>query len=101
MPSSTLHAADSKSKKKKAAKTLEPAVVASKDSSALNSPRNGPEEGADFASAEKEHIREVQKYYLVLSVSLLFANNYITGISATSQKNSYVPHFTLYWCSCG
>jgi hypothetical protein len=61
MPSSTLHNADSKSKKKKAAKTLEPAVVASKDSSALNSPRNGPEEGADFAAAEKEHIRETQK----------------------------------------
>jgi hypothetical protein len=60
MPSSTLHAADSKSKKKKAAKTLEPAAAASKDSSALNSPRNGPEEGAD--AAEKEHIRETQKF---------------------------------------
>jgi hypothetical protein len=74
MASSTLQnianqprAAESKSKKKKAAKALEPAAVASKDSSALNSPRNGPEEGAELAAGEKEHIREVQKYCVVRS----------------------------------
>ena len=54
-------ATESKNKKKKgAAKNLEaPPVPASKDSSALNSPRNGPEDTAE--TGEKEHIREVLK----------------------------------------
>ena len=54
---------ESKNKKKKgAAKNLEaPLASASKDSSALNSPRNGPEDTGE-ASGEKEHVREVLKY---------------------------------------
>ena len=56
-------ATESKNKKKKgSAKTLEaPPTSASKDSSALNSPRNGPEDTGE-ASGEKEHVREVLKY---------------------------------------
>jgi hypothetical protein len=52
---------EAKNKKKKAGKTLEaPVVGASKDSSALNSPRNGTEEAPE-GSGEKEHIRETLK----------------------------------------
>jgi hypothetical protein len=53
---------ESKNKKKKGtAKTLEaPPVSASKDSSALNSPRNGPEDATE-SGGEKEHIRDVLK----------------------------------------
>jgi hypothetical protein len=56
-------AGDSKNKKKKATvKNLEaPPVSGSKDSSALNSPRNGPDDSAE-GSGEKPHIREVMKY---------------------------------------
>jgi hypothetical protein len=89
MPSSTLQAADSKSKKKKAAaaKTLEPAVVASKDSSALNSPRNGPEDGAaELASTEKEHIRETQKYVLDATAVLLTSNLHPRHIRNITKK---------------
>jgi hypothetical protein len=55
-------ATESKNKKKKGpAKNLEaPPASGSKDSSALNSPRNGPEDAAEV-SGEKEHIREVLK----------------------------------------
>jgi hypothetical protein len=51
-----------KSKKKKAVKNLDAPHAASKDSSALPSPRNGAvqlEEAAD--AGEKEHIREISK----------------------------------------
>jgi hypothetical protein len=97
MPSSTLHAADSKSKKKKAAaaKTLEPAVVASKDSSALNSPRNGPEEGAvELASTEKEHIRETQKYVLH-ATSVLLTSNLLTRHIRNINKKLVCPPFVV------
>jgi hypothetical protein len=55
-------ATDSKNKKKKgAAQTLEaPPVSGSKDSSTLNSPRNGPEDAVE-SGGEKEYIRDALK----------------------------------------